>query len=50
VGPDTLRDDPPTHLLLLAWNLADEIVREQADFAARGGRFIVPVPVPRLLD
>ncbi len=50
VGPDALRDDPPTHLLLLAWNLADEIVREQADFAARGGRFIVPVPVPRVLD
>lgn len=50
VGPDALRDDPPTHLLLLAWNLADEIVREQGDFAADGGRFIVPVPVPRLLD
>jgi SAM-dependent methyltransferase len=50
VGPDALRHDPPTHLLLLAWNLADEVVREQADFAARGGRFIVPVPVPRLLD
>jgi len=50
VGPDSLEHDPPSHLLLLAWNLADEIVREQAAFAARGGRFVVPVPQPRLLD
>lgn len=50
VGPQRLIDDPPTHLLLLAWNLADEIVREQDAFAQAGGRFIVPVPQPRLLD
>jgi hypothetical protein len=50
VGPQRLIDDPPTHLLLLAWNLTNEIVREQEAFAAAGGRFIVPVPQPRLLD
>lgn len=50
VGLGRLSDDPPTHLLLLAWNLADEIVHEQAAFAAAGGRFVVPVPHPRLLD
>ncbi len=50
VGPERLVTEPPTHLLLLAWNLADEIAREQADFAAAGGRFVVPVPHPRLLD
>lgn len=50
VGPERLLANPPSHLLLLAWNLADEIVREQAAFAAAGGRFIVPLPRPRLLD
>lgn len=50
VGPDRIATEPPTHLLLLAWNLADEIAREQEHFASGGGRFIVPVPHPRLLD
>jgi novobiocin biosynthesis protein NovU/D-mycarose 3-C-methyltransferase len=50
VGPEHLERNPPSHLLLLAWNLADEIVHEQAGFRARGGRFVIPVPVPRVLD
>jgi SAM-dependent methyltransferase len=49
VGPARLLTEPPTHLLILAWNLADEIMGEQAAFAAAGGRFVVPVPHPRLI-
>ncbi|MEM8746942.1 MAG: hypothetical protein AAGF91_09585, partial [Actinomycetota bacterium] len=33
-----------------AWNFADEIVRQNSDFEAAGGRFIVPVPDPRVLE
>lgn len=50
VGPERLDQDPPSHILLLAWNLADEVMQEQAAFRARGGKFIVPVPTPRVLD
>ncbi|HEV8362053.1 MAG TPA: class I SAM-dependent methyltransferase [Gemmatimonadaceae bacterium] len=49
VGPDTLDADPPTHLLLLAWNLRDEIMREQSAFRASGGQFLVPLPDPSLV-
>lgn len=49
VDPDVLASDPPDYLLILVWNLRDEIVRQQQEFAARGGRFIVPVPEPRVL-
>jgi SAM-dependent methyltransferase len=42
-------DDPPDALLLLAWNFADEIMPQQAEYAARGGTFIVPVPKPELI-
>lgn len=46
VGPDRIRDDPADCHLLLAWNFADEICRQQAAYLARGGCFLVPVPAP----
>ena len=46
---DLVREMPDV-TLLLPWNLADEIVAQQADYLRKGGAFIVPVPVPRFLD
>ena len=37
----------PDHLLILAWNYADDIMRKCEDFHRRGGRFIVPFPEVR---
>jgi SAM-dependent methyltransferase len=49
VSPDRLLQDQPEYVLLLAWNLVDEIVDQQSDYLRRGGRLIVPVPVPEIL-
>ena len=38
-----------THMLILAWNFQEEIVRQMHPFAQRGGRFIIPIPEPRLI-
>jgi hypothetical protein len=42
--PDRLRETRPDYVLVLPWNLADEIMRQLAFVRDWGGRFVVPIP------
>jgi hypothetical protein len=48
-SPEVLAQENPDYVLMLAWNFADEIIEQQKTYLQGGGKFIVPVPEPRII-
>ena len=48
--PDKIRETKPDYLLILPWNLKDEIMKQMGEIRQWGGKFIIPIPRVTVLD
>ena len=50
LAPDEILKTKPDYVLILPWNLKDEIAAQMGFIREWGGQFIVPIPEPRILE
>lgn len=42
--PEKIYQKNPDYLLVLCWNIADEVIEQLKDYRNAGGKFIIPIP------
>jgi len=48
-SPEKINTDKPDYLLILCWNIADEIIKQLKVYHNAGGKFIIPIPNIKIL-
>lgn len=43
-GPERVRDTRPDYLLILPWNIREEVMQQMSYIREWGGKFVVPIP------
>lgn len=50
VSPKQIKQDTPVYILILAWNYAKSIMKQEKWFLDQGGKFIIPIPKPKIIE
>ena len=50
LAPEAIREARPDYVLILPWNLKDEIVAQAGYIREWGGRFVVPIPSVQVIE
>jgi 2-polyprenyl-3-methyl-5-hydroxy-6-metoxy-1,4-benzoquinol methylase len=48
--PDMILRTRPDYILILPWNIRDEVVGQLADIRQWGGRCVIPIPSPEVIE
>ena len=48
--PRTISRNKVDYLLILSWNIKDEIIKQEKTFFKKGGKFIIPFPKPKIIN
>jgi hypothetical protein len=49
-APEQIAATRPDYVLILPWNIKEEVMEQMAHVRSWGGKFVVPIPKVRLLD
>jgi 2-polyprenyl-3-methyl-5-hydroxy-6-metoxy-1,4-benzoquinol methylase len=49
-SPDRISETRPDYVLILPWNLKDEVMNQMSHIREWGGKFVVPIPELQVLD
>lgn len=49
-APDRIRETRPDYILILPWNLKEEIMAQMSDVRSWGGKFVVAIPEVRVFE
>ena len=47
--PDKIKETQPDYVMIIPWNLKDEIIQQLDYIHDWGGKFIIPIPEPKVV-
>jgi len=47
---DKIYEETPNYIIILAWNFAESIMKAHMRFSEQGGKFILPMPNPSIIE